>query len=321
MIKKNLAISDRAYLDTIKPILKYTESKAHNKNLIEFQITAPEEIHLIYLSGKNKFIKDKDFSIEKIKEIADITANMKKSTKSLINDPKIFKGELPVLGYRTTIILGKIITTECLIAIRLVKIKDTNPEKLLPKKDIKMVKEAIIRGDNIVIGGGTGSGKTTLLNALIKWIDPALSITTIQDALEIIIPNENKKRRIIELKTFNDPKIEKEIINAVNRINPDIVLMGELKIGSVMDYLRIANLGNSSCLTTLHSNNAIGTILALIQNAQFEGIKGDPANIYNFIVNSVQMIIHIKRKGDKQTFEIIKNLKTELPYNKISIAT
>jgi len=113
----------------------------------------------------------------------------------------------------------------------------------------------------ILTTGPTGSGKTTTLYAFVnKLNDPQTKIITIEDPIEY------------EVNGISQTQIEKSRgytfangLRAIVRQDPDVILVGEIRDEETADIAVNSALTGHLVLSTIHTNNAIGTIPRLIE--------------------------------------------------------
>lgn len=109
--------------------------------------------------------------------------------------------------------------------------------------------------------GPTGSGKTTTLYAIINRLNtPDKKIVTIEDPIEYELPG------------ISQTQVEKsrgysfaQGLRAIVRQDPDIILVGEVRDDETADIAVNSALTGHLVLTSLHTNNATGTIPRLIE--------------------------------------------------------
>jgi type IV pilus assembly protein PilB len=107
--------------------------------------------------------------------------------------------------------------------------------------------------------GPTGSGKSmTLFSALREIADPTINIQTAEDPIEYTIPgiNQMQMHKQIGL-TFA------RALRAYLRMDPDIVLVGEIRDQETAEIAIEAALTGHLLLSTLHTNDAPSTIARL----------------------------------------------------------
>src|SRR3989344_443418 len=113
---------------------------------------------------------------------------------------------------------------------------------------------------SIFTTGPTGSGKTTTLYAFIRHLNnPGTKIVTIEDPIEYHIEGASQ--------TQVDPAKGYTFSNglrAIVRQDPDIILVGEVRDKETAEISLHAALTGHLVLSTIHTNNAAGTIPRLI---------------------------------------------------------
>lgn len=111
----------------------------------------------------------------------------------------------------------------------------------------------------ILVTGPTGSGKsTTLYSLLSERNDPAVNISTAEDPIEYALPGINQVQ-VIRDKGVDFPSI----LRAFMRQDPDIILVGETRDKETAKTSMEAALTGHLVMTTLHTNDAAGSIARL----------------------------------------------------------
>ena len=108
--------------------------------------------------------------------------------------------------------------------------------------------------------GPTGSGKSTTLFALIKTLEGMpLHIITIEDPVESEIPGANQ----IQVNSRVGLTFARALRNVL-RHDPDVVMVGEMRDAETASIGVQAALTGHLMLSTLHTNNAVDTIIRLV---------------------------------------------------------
>lgn len=123
------------------------------------------------------------------------------------------------------------------------------------------VKEALKKPTGAIFTTGpTGSGKTTMLYAFVNHLNsPETKIVTIEDPIEYHI--EGISQTQVDARkgyTFANG------LRAIVRQDPDIILIGEIRDAETSDIALQAALTGHLVLSTIHTNDAAGTIPRLI---------------------------------------------------------
>ena len=144
-------------------------------------------------------------------------------------------------------------------------------EQLGLRKDIYQIFESQAKKPNgmIVVTGPTGSGKTTTLYAFLKKIrSPEIKVITIEDPIEYHLDGISQTQ-VNPKKGYNFANGLKSIV----RQDPDAILVGEIRDLETASISLQAALTGHLVLSTLHANDAAGTI------ARFQALGESPTNI------------------------------------------
>jgi general secretion pathway protein E len=146
-----------------------------------------------------------------------------------------------------------------------------NVESLGLRKDMADIFNKEIKQPNgmIIVTGPTGSGKTTTLYAILKELNkPEVKIITIEDPIEYHLEGVSQ--------TQVDPKKGYDFasgLRSIMRQDPDVVLVGEIRDLETAQIAMQAALTGHLVLSTLHTNDAAGTI------ARLQALGERPVNI------------------------------------------
>lgn len=156
-------------------------------------------------------------------------------------------------------------------------------------------------GYNIFVSGGTGSGKTTFLNALSEYIPKDSRVITMEDAAELQIRHVDN---LVRLETRNE-NIEGEgeismgqLIRTALRMNPDRIIVGEVRGKEALDMLSAMNTGHDGSLSTGHANSP-ADMLRRLESMVLMGADLPLIAIQRQIASAIDILIHIGRLRDK----------------------
>lgn len=143
-----------------------------------------------------------------------------------------------------------------------------NPENFMKletlglRKDLYKILEKEVKRPNgmIIVTGPTGAGKTTTLYAFLTKIQsPEIKIITIEDPIEYHINGIEQTQAAPEKGyTFS------EGLKSIVRQDPDVILVGEIRDLETAKIALQASLTGHLVLTTLHTNDASGTVPRLV---------------------------------------------------------
>ncbi len=131
----------------------------------------------------------------------------------------------------------------------------------MQKKMLTELREIIVKPNGIILATGpTGGGKTTTLYSCLREINKIdYKIITTEDPVEYDLPG------IIQVAI--KPKINLTFANCLRHIlrqDPDIIMVGEIRDTETLQIAIQASLTGHLVFSTLHTNDAPGTITRLI---------------------------------------------------------
>ncbi|MBX3434116.1 MAG: Flp pilus assembly complex ATPase component TadA [Pirellulales bacterium] len=130
----------------------------------------------------------------------------------------------------------------------------------LPKRDIELVQKLIDKPHGmIVVTGPTGSGKSTTMYAVLSKLNSvSRNIVTVEDPVEYRLPGVNQ--------VHSDSEHGLGFANALKYImrqDPDVIMVGEIRDHETAATAVQAALTGHLLISTLHTNDAVGTISRL----------------------------------------------------------
>lgn len=129
----------------------------------------------------------------------------------------------------------------------------------------------------ILVTGPTGSGKTVSLYTFLAMLnDSSINISTVEDPCEINLPGANQV-------SIND-KVGltfAKALKALLRQDPDVIMVGEIRDLETADISIKASQTGHLVLSTLHTNDAVSTIIRL---------KNMGVELFN-VTSSVNLVI------------------------------
>lgn len=273
-----------------------------DKTVKEIMINSYNEI---FIDKNGKYIKwDKQF--ESKEQLENIIQKIVGKINRIVNVSSPIADARLEDGSRVHIVLPPIALKGATVTIRKFPEK-INMDKLieygsLTKEVADFLKQLVENGYNIFISGGTGSGKTTFLNALSEYIPSDDRVITIEDSAELNISQVNN---LVSLET-RDKNVEglgeinmSMLIKASLRMNPDRIIVGEVRGKEALDMLQAMNTGHEGSLSTGHANSAydmlsrLETMVLMAENLPLRAIM-------QMISSSIDIIIHLTKLKNKK---------------------
>lgn len=180
---------------------------------------------------------------------------------------------------------------------------------------LKVIENSIKRSDGmILVTGPTGSGKSTTLFSLINIInEEGINISTLEDPIEY------------HIKGVNQSQVKPEIgfsfasgLRSLLRQDPDVIMVGEIRDNETAELAVHAGLTGHLVLSTLHTNDAIGSIPRLVDMKVEPFLLGSTLNTI-VAQRLVRRICSYCKQKDSLPADIMDKIKEEI--KKISAET
>lgn len=177
-------------------------------------------------------------------------------------------------------------------------------------RSYKILEREIKRPNGLIITTGpTGSGKTTTLYAILKKLNsPETKIITIEDPIEY------------ELAGINQSQVTKEYtfakgLRSIVRQDPDIIMVGEIRDLETAEISIQAALTGHLVLSTIHTNDAFGTIPRFLALGAKPFLLAPALNVAigQRLVRKVCESCKKETSLDEEVLERVKKLLASLP--------
>ncbi|MBL7177783.1 MAG: ATPase, T2SS/T4P/T4SS family [Pseudomonadota bacterium] len=180
----------------------------------------------------------------------------------------------------------------------------TLSELNLSDEDLNTFKKVIRATKGMILATGpTGSGKTTTICSLISALNKEdKNIMTIEDPIEYEI--EGIVQSGVDLKagiTFANA------LRSILRQDPDVIYVGEIRDIETAEIAVRAALTGHLVLSTLHTNDAVGTITRLIDIGVETGLIGSALNC-SFAQRLVRRVCQRCKKAYQPEGRLLKSL-------------
>lgn len=163
-------------------------------------------------------------------------------------------------------------------------------------EDLALLESALHKDSGLIlVSGPTGSGKTTTLYACLRHLmDQSRVIVTLEDPVEVVIPNI---RQIIV--QHEQGFGFSNALRSVLRQDPDVIMVGEIRDRETAGLAIQAALTGHLVLATIHAVSALG----IIDRLNSMGIKSDScAQVINLLISQRKISL---KSSTKVIFEIV----------------
>jgi len=153
----------------------------------------------------------------------------------------------------------------------------------------------------ILLTGPTGSGKTTTLYSFLRRVSSSENkIITIEDPIEYHLAGINQT----QVQSKQGYSFLSGLRSAL-RQDPDIIMVGEIRDGETAEIAINSSLTGHLVFSTLHTNNAAGTIPRLIDLGVNPKVLSAALNMA-IAQRLVRKLCPVCKKADKPTLEEVK---------------
>lgn len=173
--------------------------------------------------------------------------------------------------------------------------------------DIEFLCQAVRGGATILISGGTSSGKTTFLNALLREIPEHERVILVEDTPEIRLGDRNGVGLIAVKGETGEARVTTDdLLQASLRLRPDRIVLGELRGGEAVSFLRAINTGHPGSLSTIHANSPTGALEQLALMVMQSGLGLSRLDTIAYVRSVVDLIVQLDRQGGQRGIAAIE---------------
>jgi type IV secretion system protein VirB11 len=239
----------------------------------------------------------------------------------------ILEVSLPEHDVRVTALVPPV-TTGPVLALRI------PPRRLLSLEDLvelgslepdarEVLVGSLVAGETIVVAGAVSSGKTALASALLDHLlraCPEERLVVLEEgARELQLPDRSNVSRL--LTSDGDGLCVSDLLRVSLRLNPDRIVLGELRGPEALDFVRAALSGHPG-LATVHASTALGAVDRLTDLLEEAGAPPAPARV----ARAVDLVVHLRRSRARRFVDEIVRLgapdrggsfETEVAYRRL----
>ena len=313
MIDREIALAERGATLTVREKLSLRSSlfNAFRRLDILQELVDTKEITEIMVNGKDHIFVEKngrvvrwDRSFRSNEQLEDMIQQIVSRVNRVVNVSSPIADARLEDGSRVHVVLPPVSLGGPVVTIR--KFPDPiTMEKLIGYGSVTpeaaaFLKKLVKAGYNIFISGGTNSGKTTFLNALSSFIPDEERVITIEDSAELQLKHI---RNLVRLETRSantegeGAVTSSDLIRASLRMNPDRIVVGEVRGGEALDMLQAMNTGHDGSLSTGHANSP-RDMLSRLETMVLCAAELPLAAIRSQIAGALDLMIHLGRLRD-----------------------
>ena len=178
---------------------------------------------------------------------------------------------------------------------------------------------------NIIVAGGTGTGKTTLLRCLINEISPEERLITVEDSLEIGLDHFDDlhpDHEMLEAREANTEGVGAftlaELVRAALRMDPERVIVGEVRGAEVLPMLLAMSQGNDGSMCSVHADSSKGVFARLAMYAAMTRERLEPEVTNLLVANAVDLVVHLSWVDGVRLISSVREVTGTLEAGQIS---
>ena len=280
--------------EVIIPFLKPIEHLLSSHTVSEIMVN-PDGSVWMEEKGRIELVSEVRFDEGALLTSLEVIAN--RFGKKLDADSPILNLRLPD-GSRMAALIPPVVSPQPMMTIRKFTsrgfmMNDLIERRMLTAEQAQQLTDAIHRGDNLLISGGTGAGKTTLTNVIAGFIPDSDRILILEDVAELNIKKPHVISAEAQLDTHKSQIGFSDLLKAALRHRPDRIIVGEIRGPEARVFLDALNTGHRGSLSTIHANSA-GDALRRLAQLAMRGSGGVPLQeITEECRRSIDLIAHV----------------------------
>lgn len=153
----------------------------------------------------------------------------------------------------------------------------------------------------VLISGGTSSGKTTFLNALLREVPGDQRIVVVEDTPEIRLGGGNAVGLLAVKGDMGEARVSTDdLLQASLRLRPDRIVLGELRGGEAVSFLRAINTGHPGSFSTIHANGLAGALEQLALMVMQAGLGLGRADTLAYARSVIDVVVQLDRQAGRR---------------------
>lgn len=179
------------------------------------------------------------------------------------------------------------------------------------REPIAFLREAIRRRRTVLISGGTSTGKTTFLNAMLTEIPPEERVILVEDTAELKLHGANGVGLIAVKGELGEARVSSnDLLQAALRLRPDRIVLGELRGGETVSFLRAINTGHLGSFSTVHANSPRGALEQIALMSMQTGIGLTRAETLEYAASVIDVVVQLDRIEGRRGIANIAETRT-----------
>jgi pilus assembly protein CpaF len=280
--------------EVIIPFFKPIEHLLASRTVSEIMVNPDGSV---WMEEKGRIERMPDIRFEEGALLTGLEVIANRFGKKLDADSPIMNLRLPD-GSRMAALIPPVVNPQPMMTIRKFTSRNFTMNDLIERRMVtaeqaQQLSNAVRRGDNLLISGGTGAGKTTLTNVVAGFIPDSDRILILEDVAELYIRKQHVVSAEAQLDTHQSQIGFSDLLKAALRHRPDRIIVGEIRGPEARVFLDALNTGHRGSLSTIHANGANDALRRLAQ-LSMRGSAGIPLhNVEDECRRSIDLVAHV----------------------------
>lgn len=290
-------------LDVLEPLME-------DEEVTDIMVNGAD--HIFYVKKGDMFALADRFDSET--RLEDLIQQIVGSVNRSVNEADPIVDARLKDGSRVNVVLPPVSLVGAALTIRKFRTDPITMEELISWKALDSetadyLKKQVTERKNIFVCGGTSSGKTTLLNILSSYIDPKERVITIEDSAELRLkglPNVVTMETREAGRSGSSSITMRDLIKASLRMNPDRLIIGEVRDAAAKDMLSGLNTGHAG-MSTGHANSC-RDMLRRLENMVWTGADIPLEAIRQQIASAFDLMVYLEKGKDgvRRVMEVVE---------------
>jgi pilus assembly protein CpaF len=284
------------------------------------ELLEEEEITEIMVNGPDRIFVEKQGKVypwertfDSKEKLEDVIQQIVAKVNRVVNEASPMADARLPDGSRVNVVLPPVALNGPILTIRKFSSHPITMEQLvewnsISKEAAEFLEQLVRARYNIFISGGTGSGKTTFLNALSQYIPREERVITIEDSAELQLQDQPNLVRMETRGGSEDNTVTiRQLIRCSLRMNPDRIIVGEVRGEEALDMLQAMNTGHDGSLSTGHGNSPSDMLMRLATMVLMAADLPLTA-VNNQIASAIDILVHLGklRDGSRKVLSIME---------------
>lgn len=180
-------------------------------------------------------------------------------------------------------------------------LEDLHELGMLTRPQLIELRDAMLRGVNVLVSGATHAGKTTLLSALIGELPSQQRVISVEETHELRLRNADWVAMQGRAEAIGDAEAIdlRRLLREALRMRPEYLVVGEVRGAEALELVLAMNSG-IPCAGTIHSKSAQSAVSKLMLLPTLAQANLDAKFIAATVSEVLDLMVHIKNRDGRR---------------------